>query len=419
MEETILSDDKTGDESVQRQQPLVTSGKQKQTSKVVKAKTPSKNSKAWRKPKDMPRRPLSAYNFFFQSERRKLLAEADAAEQAAIGQIGEASAVQRPNRLGFADLARAIAKAWKGIDDETKAPFKQQARIDKVRYKRELKIWNKTFESDEESDEEEPSVQPSAEQQRTPTQQQQVADHERSVSYFQMAQRLNPSNMQAQFLGNQPLPGHMPLEGSTSRGRSHHNRQQMHQSDNPYERSGLIGMPHNPMNLAFPPSNQETTPTALDLYHAALAAARRAQLMAESSGEASPSTQHLADPPTSSRASVQHSTEPPTASQRAHPPNTESPTANNITHRHIDAEDETAHVQRALAPTAESQQQEPQVSLDESWLDLAGDLMMVPCDICNSPSEHDCHSYRHSEIDNDIVAMMRGVGKSDVERDQL
>lgn len=79
-----------------------------------------------KKPKDMPRRPLSAYNIFFKEGRTRLLAEAKEA------QSSESSS------LGFESMAKTIAKRWRELSDEEKEPFKKKAQRDMERYRREM-----------------------------------------------------------------------------------------------------------------------------------------------------------------------------------------------------------------------------------------------------------------------------------------
>ena len=124
-------------------------------------KNPRKGKK---KPKDMPRRPLSAYNLFFKDERIRML-------EAQHGKLDDPS-VFKPNKskkkgnggIGFAEMAKAISTKWKSIDEDTLAQYKDLAAKDQARYKKEMDAYHRRFigttassakESDDESDSEE------------------------------------------------------------------------------------------------------------------------------------------------------------------------------------------------------------------------------------------------------------------------
>lgn len=73
----------------------------------------------WKKPKDMPKRPLSAYNLFFKDQREKLISEG----------------------LGFEILAKTIAEKWKTLEEDVKAPFLRQAEEEKKIYESAVAKW--------------------------------------------------------------------------------------------------------------------------------------------------------------------------------------------------------------------------------------------------------------------------------------
>ena len=101
----------------------------------------------WQKPKDMPKRPLSAYNLFFRQERQRLIDAGD-------GKLG-----------GFAGLSRKVSAKWKKLDAAAKQPFALLAKDDQIRYKREIKQWRRADSSgvssgdDETDDEKQPARQ--------------------------------------------------------------------------------------------------------------------------------------------------------------------------------------------------------------------------------------------------------------------
>ena len=79
-------------------------------------------------PLKKPKRPCTAYNFFFHSERLSLVG------CNGKGIIGKG---RRKNKVGFAEMARIIAGRWKRADRAAKAPFCLKANLDKIRYHRE------------------------------------------------------------------------------------------------------------------------------------------------------------------------------------------------------------------------------------------------------------------------------------------
>lgn len=80
-----------------------------------------------------PKRPLSAYNWFFHSERQKIL------EETPIRKEGKPR--RSHGKIGFADLARMIAAKWKSLSKEDRASFDAKAAADKDRYLREMDEW--------------------------------------------------------------------------------------------------------------------------------------------------------------------------------------------------------------------------------------------------------------------------------------
>ena len=87
--------------------------------------------KNWKKPKDMPRRPLSAYNLFFKSERQRIVSSVISDKQRTGNSLG----------VGFVGLVRNVASKWNILESSDKSVFEEQAKIEKIRYFKEVSVW--------------------------------------------------------------------------------------------------------------------------------------------------------------------------------------------------------------------------------------------------------------------------------------
>lgn len=108
-----------------------------QTKKQRKPRKPP--AVAWKKPKGMPKRPLSAYNLFFKVQREAIMT-------ARANDKSEAAAKRSKKEtvgIGFANLARTIADKWQSLDNADKAEYLEQAAKEKARYKQEMVVWRK------------------------------------------------------------------------------------------------------------------------------------------------------------------------------------------------------------------------------------------------------------------------------------
>lgn len=79
-----------------------------------------------------PKRPLSAYNYYFHYERKVILASLPSSGRKSRKVHG---------KIGFASLAKIIAARWKEIDETTLQHFEELAARDKARYTREMEAW--------------------------------------------------------------------------------------------------------------------------------------------------------------------------------------------------------------------------------------------------------------------------------------
>jgi hypothetical protein len=98
---------------------------------------------AKKKPKDKPKRPLSAYNVFFKEERERILQGIpnghDYVEQE---EPNDKKRKALPHgKIGFESLARTIGKRWKELNGEDLVYYKEKAQVDMERYKKEMETF--------------------------------------------------------------------------------------------------------------------------------------------------------------------------------------------------------------------------------------------------------------------------------------
>ncbi|CAB9521667.1 high mobility group [Seminavis robusta] len=105
-----------------------------------------------KKPKDKPKRPLSAYNYFFKEERQKILKYVLAEDPSVVENdpnsddyIDDAMfkrLKKEGNKVSFDEMGKIIGARWKNIDPDRLAKYSELASEDAERYKKEMKSYN-------------------------------------------------------------------------------------------------------------------------------------------------------------------------------------------------------------------------------------------------------------------------------------
>ncbi|KAI2498630.1 high mobility group [Fragilaria crotonensis] len=105
-----------------------------------------------KKPKDKPKRPLSAYNFFFKEEREKILkivlaedpskVKNDKDSEDYIDDAMLARLKKEGGKVSFEEMGKLIGQRWKGIDPDRLSTYSEMAAEDTERYKKEMLSYN-------------------------------------------------------------------------------------------------------------------------------------------------------------------------------------------------------------------------------------------------------------------------------------
>jgi hypothetical protein len=123
------------DQSPQQQQTTLAQQQRRgqELKRGIEALLPEAPSRRKKKPKSLPKRPLSAYNLYFQHLRADLNQEGNV-------------------KVGFHDLGKIVGKKWKALGADDRNQFQGLARIDSERYKREMEEHKKREAAKEEEE---------------------------------------------------------------------------------------------------------------------------------------------------------------------------------------------------------------------------------------------------------------------------
>lgn len=105
-----------------------------------------------KKPKDKPKRPLSAYNYFFKEEREKILrivlaedptkVENDPESEDYLSEEVIGRLKKEGGKVSFEEMGKIIGQRWKNIDPDRLAKYSEMASEDTERYKKEMQSYN-------------------------------------------------------------------------------------------------------------------------------------------------------------------------------------------------------------------------------------------------------------------------------------
>jgi len=116
-----------------------------------------------KKPKDKPKRPLSAYNYFFKTERQRILKYLlrnpdDVITEIVVNAEEEQKLWTDGKKISFEEMGKLIGRRWKKIEGEDLEKYATLASGDAERYQKELKVWNEKKEEEKKKAAEEMSM---------------------------------------------------------------------------------------------------------------------------------------------------------------------------------------------------------------------------------------------------------------------
>lgn len=124
---------------------MITKAEERKARKADGTRKPTK-----KKPKDKPKRPRSAYNYFFQQERQRILAYLARDKSAPVEEGAEVVDPDQEKRLikdtgkvSFEEMGKIIGTRWKNLPNENLSKFTELALGDTERYKKEMVVYNK------------------------------------------------------------------------------------------------------------------------------------------------------------------------------------------------------------------------------------------------------------------------------------
>lgn len=101
------------------------------------------------KSKDKPKRPLSAYNYFFKLEREKIMKAVNCENKlhrteidSELNEENIENLRSRNGKIKFKEMGKTIGSRWHNVNAEDKKHYKSLAEDDKKRYADELETYN-------------------------------------------------------------------------------------------------------------------------------------------------------------------------------------------------------------------------------------------------------------------------------------